>query len=258
MASNLQVVSKQVGDVILKNSPTILTGLAVGGVITTVILTVGATKRALEVISEEQVRQYVQNPKEKDKPLQKKEIVRLTWKCYIPTVIMGIGTIACIISSNSINLHRNAALASIYAIAETSLKEYQQKILETIGEKKELKLREEMDQDKLDRDPVEGKQVIVTGRGETLCYDSLSGRYFNSDLETIRRIQNDFNHQLNVEMYLTLNEFYDELGLEHTELGNNIGWTTEYGLVNIVFSAKIATDGRPCIVLNYAIGPRKL
>lgn len=249
---------KKVSDALIRNSPSILTGLSVGGLITTTIMAVNATPKALDIINQEITDREVEKYGDRLPRLTTKEIVALTWKCYIPTALMGVTTIACIIGANSINLRRNAALVSLYSLAETTLKEYQAKVIETIGEKKEEKIKEEILQDRIDKNPINNGTVIITGKGDTLCYDSLSGRYFKGDIETIRRIQNDFNKDLLNEMYKPLNELYDELGLEGTELGRDMGWNTEYGLLDISFSAKLTKDGQPCIVLDYRVGPRKL
>lgn len=231
------------------------------GLLTTVAMAVTATPKAIEILDREMWDREVIGIEKYGSPIQpltKKEIISLTWKCYIPTVLMGAATIGCIIGANSIHLRRNAALVSLYSIAESTLKEYQAKVIETLGEKKEQLIKEEILQDRVTNNPPKENQIIITGNGNTLCYDSLSGRYFKSDIEKIRRIQNDFNRSLISEMYKTLNEFYDELGLEETELGRNMGWTTEFGLLDISFSAKLTPDNLPCIVLDYRIGPRKL
>jgi hypothetical protein len=260
--NKIQIISKGIGEFLLRNSPSILTGLGVGGVITTAIMAARATPKALALVFEEKEHRRINSLcNDRDigpEAMTNFDIIKAGWKCYIPTALMGTATVACIISANSINLKRNAALAGLYSLAETSLREYQSKVIETIGNNKEEKMRDEIVQDRLNKDPVTGKEIIITKKGNTLCYDSLSGRYFRSDIEDIRRIQNDFNHQLINEFYLTLNEFYDELGLDHTDLGDNMGWTTDYSLLNITFSAKIASDGEPCIVLNYVVGPKKL
>lgn len=249
---------KKVSVALMKNSPSILTSLSVGGLITTVVMAVNATPKALDILNQEITDREVENYGDRLPKLTTKEIVALTWKCYIPTALMGITTIACIIGSNSINLRRNAALVSLYSLADTTLKEYQAKVIETIGEKKESAIKEDILQDRIDKNPAGNNTVIITGKGDTLCYDSLSGRYFKGDIETIRRIQNDFNKDLLNEMYKPLNELYEELGLEGTELGRDMGWNTEYGLLDISFSAKLTKDGQPCIVLDYKVGPRKL
>jgi hypothetical protein len=265
----IQVITKQTGDFVVKNSPTILTSLAVGGLVGTAAMAVDATVRSLESIETERLQREKLAAKENGSALNfderdaarrltKMEIVKISWKHYLPMAGMGLTTIACIIGANHINLRRNAALVSLYTLAERTFDEYQKKVVETLGEKKEEKLRESIVQDKLNKNPLSDSQVIITGKGETLFYDSLSGRYFKSDIETVRRIQNDFNEQLIGEMYGTLNEFYDELGLEHTVMGNDMGWAVEYSQLHITFSAKITPDGQPCIVIEYRYPPRKL
>ena len=108
--------AKLVGRTLQKNSPTILTGLAVAGVVTTVVMAVKATPKALEILDQERVMRedYSERwlvPVEK---ITKKDIVKLTWKCYLPSFLMGGATIAAIIAANSINLRRNAALSGLY------------------------------------------------------------------------------------------------------------------------------------------------
>jgi hypothetical protein len=272
MIPDIKLVARQVGDSVIRNSPTILTGLVVVGVVTTTIFAGDAAIKAEHLIEEEKLGKkmtYAMDKLAKEQgrteivipELTKMETIKVAWKVYIPTAIMAGLTIACAIGSNHINLRRNAALSSLYLIAENGLREYQAKVIENLGKGKEAKLREEIIQDRLDKDPVKDKQIIITGRGKSLCYDSLSGRYFEDDMEHIRQVQNDFNLKLlNGEPFMSLNELYQDLGLENTELGHNLGWCTEWGLVDIIFSAKIARDGtvegRPCIVLEYRIEPQ--
>ena len=254
--------ARRIGDMMLRNSPTILTGLGVAGLVTTVIMAIKVTPKAVKILAWEKDRREKECIAEghglMPDPIKVVDVVKLTWRCYAPVAAMGVTTAACIIGSNSINLRRNAALASLYSLSEMAMKEYQAKVVETIGEKKEAKMKDEMAQDKLDKNPVNDQQVIITGKGETLCYDSLSGRYFKNDVENIKRIQNEFNIRLLHDMYRPLNELYDDLGLEGTKFGAELGWTTEYGLLDIVFSSKLATDGQPCLVLEYRMGPRQM
>lgn len=244
--------SKMIKRTVSKETPTILTALGVSGLITTVILAVKATPKALWIID----KAYYES--ESNEPLTRKEIIKLTWKCYVPATVIGGVTIACIVGSNHINLRRNAALVGLYTITAESLKDYQEKVIEEIGKNKELKLRDSLSQDKLNKNPVDESQIIITGTGESLFYDSLSGRYFRSDMESIRKKINDFNMALLGELYQTLNEWYDLLNLEPTEMGKDIGWEANDGLLEIHFSAKIATNGVPCIVLEYRKSPKNL
>ena len=117
-------------------------------------------------------------------------------------------------------------------------------------------IRDKIDKEHIDRDPVSKKEVIVTKAGETLCYDSLSGRYFKSDIEQIKKAVNELNKTMLRDMYVSLNEFYDELDLAHTDMGDQIGWKVDNGLVEVDFSSQIAEDGTPCIVIRFDMPPK--
>lgn len=251
---NLNIITKtarRIARTLNRNSPTILTGLSAAGFITTVILAVKATPKALELIEKEKELEPIV-------PLTAWETIELTWKCYIPTIAMGSVSLACLIGANSINLRRNAALASLYSITDTALKEYQAKVVERIGKTKEENIRDEISQDRLNKNPVDKATVIITGKGEMLCFESLSGRYFKSDIETLRRIQNDFNKRLLNEIDLPLNELYYEMGLAPIDLGESNGWTSLNRMLEMKFGAKIATDGQPCIVVEYEQLPTRI
>ena len=233
-----------------KHSPGILTGIGIGGMLTTTVLAVRATPKALRLIEEKKQEMNTDELKAFD-------VVKTTWKCYVPAVITGSLSIACLISANSVNTKRNAALATAYKLSETALTEYREKVIETIGEKKERAIQEEIDKDHLNKNPVCNNEVIVTSKGDTLCYDYQSGRYFYSDIEHIRKVINNLNMRLLRDDYIPLNDFYDEVGLEHSDLGNELGWRVDKGLIDARFGAQVASDGRPCIVVNFNIVPER-
>ena len=181
--------------------------------------------------------------------------IKVAWKCYIPAAAVGATTIGCIIGLNDAHTRKNAALAGLYSIAQTTFSQYQEKVVEILGENKERKIRDEIDKDKILNNPV-GADLIFSGTGEVLCYDSITGRYFNSEIEKIRKIINELNRRLMTEMFISLNEFYYELGLEPTKLGNDLGFNIDDGLLEIKFSSQLTKEERPCLVLNYDVHSR--
>lgn len=240
---------KNAKSAISAHSPEILLGIGIAGMVTTTVLAVAATPKALKIIE--------QTKKDLDTDtLTPAETVKATWKCYIPAAVTGVSSIACLIGSSRVNAKRNAALATAYKLSETALTEYREKVIETIGEKKEQAIRDKIDQEHVEKDPVSQKEVIVTGRGTSLCYDYQSGRYFDSDIESIKRAVNEINRRMLVHDYVSLNEFYDELGLAHTKIGDDLGWRIDRGYIQEQFSSHIADDGRPCLVLNYSVAPQ--
>lgn len=234
---------------ITKHSPEILTGIGIAGMITTTVLAVKATPKALQLIEDEKNRQ---NSEE----LPVMDTIKIAWKPYIPAAVTCVASVTCLIGASSVSLRRNAALATAYKLSETALTEYRDSVVETIGEKKEQAVRDKVAEKQVQKNPVTKNEVIVTGTGETLCFDPLSGRYFKSDIERIKRAENEINkHMLHdITGYASLNEFYDELGLDRTDLGEYMGWNTE-NLIDIDISSHVADNGQPSIVLVYINKP---
>ena len=250
---NLKQLSKKAGHILYKNSPYILTALGCAGVVSTAIFTGKATIKAVDIIND--IENGVYDEKRQIGKATPKEIVTHCWKLYLPAAINGGLAIACIIGANSSNMRRQAAIATLYSISEANLKDYREKVVETIGANKEEKIHDEVIQDRLRLDPVTEKHIIITGHGNTLCYDMHSGRYFKSDIETIRRIQNDLNHDLMGQMWVDLNTLYFALGLGPIKLGDDLGWTTDE-LIDIRFTTKLADNNEPCLVIDYDLDTR--
>ncbi len=264
---NLTKVFNGVKIATVKHSPEILMGIGITGMVTTTVMAVRATPKALMLIEAEKRRlnrELLEEAKESGceecnqiTRLEPVNLIKVTWKCYIPAGITGIVSIACLIGASSVNARRNAALATAYTLSETTLRDYQKKVIETIGEKKEQTVRDAVAKEHIERDPVENKEVIFSGRGNTLCYDSISGRYFRSDMDAIKKAENELDARLRNEMYISLNEFYYEIGLEPLRvIGDDLGWNIDSGYLDLGFSSQIATDGTPCLVIEYNPAPR--
>ena len=138
---------KGVQSSVSKHSPEILTGLGIAGMITTTVLAVKATPKALNAIEAEK---YRQNEARREEAIEQGydevglvdkltpvETVKVAWKPYIPAIVTGTVSIACLIGASAVNNRRNAALATAYQLSTTALNEYKKEVVETIGEKKE-------------------------------------------------------------------------------------------------------------------------
>lgn len=231
-----------------KYSPQILTGIGIAGMIATTVTAVKATPKALQLIDEREIKE--------NKRLSTAEVIKTTWKCYVPAAVTGTLSVACLISASSVSPKRHAALATAYTLSETALKEYQEKTVEVVGEKKEQAIRDAIAQDKLSSNPIDDKQIVMTGSGETLCYDVLSGRYFKSDIEKIRKAINDLNRDMLSEQYVSLNDLYYAIGLPDIKLGNDLGWNIDKGYIEAQFGTHLAANGTPCLVLAYTVAPQ--
>lgn len=247
--STIAAAMKNMRDAVKKHSPEILMGIGIAGMITTTVMAVRATPKALILIEEKK------NELEVDE-LKPVETLKAAWACYIPAAVVGTVSVSCLIGAGSVNMRRRAALATAYALSESALKEYQEKVVESIGEKKEQSVRDAVAKDKVEQNPVGNREVIILERGNTLCFDTISGRYFKSDIEKIKKAINELNFRLRSEDYITLNDFYYEIGLNGTALGNDLGWNVNDGWIDVSFSSQLADDGTPCLVLGYHVAPR--
>lgn len=233
-----------------KHSPEILTGIGIAGMITTTVLAVRATPKALELLEEKKNEDWVDE-------LSPLEVVKTAWKPYVPAAVTGIASVACLMGASSVNAKRNAALATAYKLSETALTEYREKVIETIGEKKEKTVRDKVAEERVKKNPVSKSEVIVTNNGTTLCFDPISARYFKSSIDKIKRAENELNKQMlhDISGYVSLNEFYDELGLDHTSVGDDLGWNVDR-LIDISFSSQLNDNGEPSVVLDYLVAPK--
>lgn len=235
-----------------KNAPGILIGLAVvsGGV--AVYTAITATPKALQRIEQEKSEKRV----DKLTPMQ---TVKAVWPYYIPTAASFVFAAGCAIGSQSIHAKRNAALAAAYKISETALVEYRDKVIETIGEKKEQTVRDKVAQEQINKNPVKQSEVVFTGKGTSLCLDPLSNRYFEGDIEVIRRAENKLNRQMlqSINSDVWLNEFYAEIGLDGVDshIGYKLGWNTDYP-IDLDIRPGMTPDERPCLVIGHYNPPR--
>lgn len=250
--SNMTQFIKGVKNTMVKHSPAILTGIGITGMLTTTVLAVKATPKALDVIADIKKR----HEEDTDKKAIAKDIITKVAPIYIPAAITGVASAACLIGANSVHSKRNAALAAAYTISDTAFREYREKVVETMGEKKDKVVKDEIAKDKIKNDPVQNHEVIVTKRGTTLCYDCIFGRYFRSDMETIKKAITKINRNIVTDIYASLNDFYYEIDIPPVEIGEMLGWNIDDGELDVDFSSQLAEDGTPCLVISYTVAPK--
>ena len=173
-------------------------------------MAVKATPKAMLLLEEAE--------KEKNEPLTKMEVVKTAAPVYIPTIITGVATIACVFGANILNKRQQAALASAYALLDNSYKEYKKKVGELYGEGANEEIRRELAKDEY------VKNDIQVDDGKELFYDEFSGRYFESTIENVLRAEYNLNRNLANDSYACLNQFYEFLDIPTTEYGNELGW----------------------------------
>ena len=247
--AGLKRTIKSAERVLTKYSPGILTGIGIAGMIGATFMAVKATPKALYLIETKKEEAEVEE-------LTSVETIKTCWKCYIPAALTTVVSAACLIGASTVSAKRNAALATAYSISEAALREYQEKVVEVVGEKKEKAVRDAVAKDQIERDPVtKSEVVIIDSNSNTLCYEPLSGRYFKSTIDKIKKAEIKLDRQMIQEMYVSLNDFYWEIGLDGTDLGDKMGWNLSKGYMDLSFSSQLADDGTPCAVIVYGIPP---
>lgn len=235
-----------------KHSPSILTGIGIAGMAGAVIFAVRATPKAKEDIEAKK--------KELNKEkLNVGETIAASWKRYIPPAITFVASAGCLIGANSANTRRNAALAAAYSLSETALAEYRDKVKEVVGETKEESIRADIARDRMAADPPKSSEIIVTGKGETNFRESITQRYFKSDIEKVRKIENDLNRQMRSYNTISMNEVLYAFGCpsNHRVL-NDIGWDIDKHPLEFVFTPVMTDEVGVCIEIDYRYLPEPI
>ena len=231
-----------------RNSSTILTCVGSIGVAATAVLAVKATPKAIRLLELAE--------EEKGEELTTLETVKIAGPAYIPAAITGVSTIACIFGANILSKRQQASLMSAYALVENSYKEYKNKIKILYGDDADKEITKEIVKDRY-----ENYDVSVSDEKQ-LFFDYFSMRYFESTMEEVLIGENNFNKNLTLNGYASLNELYDSLGIPRVDYGYELGWSHEargafYGYSWIDFEhEKITLEGDlECCIISMSHEP---
>lgn len=258
MNLNLSSAVRATKSVITANSPVLLVGTAVVGVITTGVLAAKGGYKARGVIDAVREESGVEPT-----PMEK---AKLTWLCYAVPAVTGASTIASVLGVHLIHNKRHAALATLYAVTSTKLDDYREEAEQLLGPKKSQQLNDAVAQKGLDRMEEDGKlshELVITGPGEVLCVDELSQRPFMGSVPIIEQAFAELNLQLAESGSASLNDFYGFLGLEAVPLASKYGWdgSERKGVpirVSPRFGVTTAKDGRAAKSFRFDTEPKIL
>lgn len=241
-----------------KHSPTILTLLGSTGVVLTAVSAVRVTPKAMRLLEEA--------TDEKGEELTNLEAVQATGKVYIPTILIGTTTIACIFGANILNKHSQAVIASAYALLNESYDKYRSTVRTMYGEDTDDAIIERMVTNTEDvYISHDGSRIYTPSEDESdrlLFYDYTSKAYFDSTMANVITAQYHINRNLVLRGEVSLNEYYEFLGLDSVEKGDILGWGSEFfsdGNMWLDFknSLVILEDGLECIVV-YCLTPPEI
>ena len=231
---------------VVKHSPEILMGIGIAGVVTSTVLACRSTLKVQEILDykeknmnnvkevlDEGREDYTEEDARKDKTIIMTTTAIRMMKLYIPSVIIGAGSIACLLQSHNVMRNRNAGLAAALAATTESFKQYRERVTEKYGDEVDKEMRYGIKKEKKEKDGKKTKEDIVVGCDEK----ELSGyaRYFNEsninwtddpqfNMMFLRQNQNWANDKLISQGYLYLNDVYDALGFPKTKAGQVVGW----------------------------------
>lgn len=245
-----------------RNRPTILTVLGVAGLWTTAWMAYRAGPQAERILKEKQkdLNDICPGDKKAKQTVIFESVKELT-PVILPPLVMGGLSTACIIGSHKASSNRIATLSAAYTVADATLHEFKGKMTELMGERKVQQVQEAVSHDRVERDPppADGSQVIITGNGDVLCYDEYSGRYFYSNAEKIGEAIIKLSYDIQSESWISLNDFYYEIGLPSIRLGDELGWSindTDRGRLPITYVATMSEDRRPCLAVHFEVSVR--
>lgn len=214
-----------------KRLPLILSFLASAGVAATAITALKAhpEKPAPDATAREKATVYLKN--------------------YGPTVLLATSTIVCIFGAHALAGKRQATLASAYTLLYSSYNEYKEKVKELYGEDAHRAVMDAIVKEKCE-------DVTITACGIGSCsslsidesnlpevvrtfYEPISERYFESTLSRVMEAEYHLNRNFILGALITLNDFYEFLGLPPTDYGKTAGWYVDDDIYWIDFDHRI-------------------
>lgn len=226
------------------NSPVLLSVVAGLGTVVTAYLASRASFQACDLIRAEES----QSGRATERKQRVKERTKLVWKCYIPPAISATTTIACIAGSNRFGARKTLAAQTAFTLTERAYSEYRDRVIDEFGARKDQTIRDKMAEDRVAKSPP--PEILVSGPGNVLCCEMWTGRYFTSDMESLRKAQNELNARLLKHDYATLDDFYYMIKLPMTTSSGEAGWKSDK-LMDLEFSTVLTPDGKPCLTFEY-------
>lgn len=250
------------------NSSTILSGIAVAGVFTTAFLVGEATPKAMTLIAdaeEQKAKSITPMNKPGENVVERTELtvwesMKATWKCYIPAILSGGLTVACIIGANNISHKKEVALTAACKLTESAFSDYKAKAAQIIGEEKEREIQKAVNEDNLKKQPQQpiSASIIINGSDECEFFEAVSQRKFMSTVNKIEKARNDMNFDMSYgnEYYKSFNEWLDAIGVEPVPYGDDMGFSIERGGIDTRIDSYVDPDTmKPTMILDYGARP---
>ena len=244
-----------------RNSSAILCCAAAAGVVATTVVAVKSTPKAMKLIQERE--------EEKGEKLTKLEVVKVAGPTYVPSILLGVSTIACIFGANVISKKQQATLVSLYSLLDSSYKSYKDNVKETFGEDADNKIAQTIANNHYGKvidanDNYDGNIPSEEVSGADIFMDFCTFGFFYSTMEDVKNAEKFINDILRMRGDVYLNEYKTALGLESTKIDYEMGWSTqllnEHGFDEIIFTTEKVKleNGNDCYILSVPVDPEIL
>lgn len=277
-----QGLSRSIGRQILtvkKDSPRLLFGLGLAGTVVSTVLACRATLKLEDVlddfqaeVSGQQNRKqripdggYTRSEYNRDMALVYAKGTGNIARLYGPSILVGTAAISCLTGSHVVLEKRNAGLTAAYSALQLSYNEYRKRVIEQIGQEKELDVYHSAKTEKLHEDGV--KTVVKRADPNTWSqysrfFDETNINWYrNSELNRmfVQCQQTWANDLLKSRGHIFLNEVYDMLGFPRTKAGAVVGWVlgngddfVDFGLYSAA-SSQFINGWEQSIVLDFNV-----
>lgn len=240
-----------------KLSPTVLSVLAVAGVIGTAVTAARATPKAIMLIEEAEEERHLMNlGKEDPDPFTTLDKIKASWTCYIPSVAIGAATILCIFGANGLNKRQQASLVSAYALLDQTYKDFKSKTDEMYGENSSKVVQTEVIKDLYDEEDLHYDEETI------IFYEEHYGEFFERSKAQVREAEYLLNRKYAYNGEACLNDFYRFLGLKEKEIGDILGWSNEssdnffsYHWIEFEHNLIKMDDGMECYSIDMPFAP---
>lgn len=202
-------------DICVKHAPAILMGLGTAGVTVGVGSALAAGPKAVYLIEEAEeakataMRERGEHLQKGDKliipyrvPLSAGERIKATWRIYLLPLGMTLIGLGCFWGAHIVDVRRQAVLAVSLSTAEATLQEYQKKVIDMLGREQHDEIRDAIAEDRAETAKV---PEIAAGKSlglNDIWYD-LYGKQFPSNYQKVKSVENEFNHKMLNEMYMS-------------------------------------------------------
>lgn len=246
------------------NKDKVLLGLGLTAGLGTVVASSKATLKAQDIVKDHNLKKEFISfqesvcPGYKGSDEHKKDVVKIYTdttkamvKTYIPAVVLGATSVACIVGEHCImqskvnNLEKTvASLSAAYVAVDAAFKKYRKNVIAKYGEEEDRKLRYDIHEEEVEETNEKGKTkkvkkefagefnkdefvIFFNGDNQTNFVWKDPMKYhpdWNANARVLVGIEDWLNKKLRIEGFVSWNDLLDELGMKKNKKYQIFGW----------------------------------